>query len=214
SPRSAPLPLTYAGCSVFTAVPSLHACPHQASRRLVVAVRCTPVGLVERLASLHDVEQQRHELPRNGAHGTHPAAAVPRQQRFVLSAVESTLLAPAAREEEELTHQERPPALGLPRAAIDGEPRLIPFRQVHPGELQHLARRDVVVRVPRLGHNLSRYVWTMADHCTQIAAGSMNRRRFDTSGTVAGANGCQSAEPELLGRMSPVPLYPFIRMRS
>src|SRR5690606_10829888 len=102
----------------LTAVPSLQRYLRQPSRRLVETVRCTPMGLVERLTRLHDVEQHRHQLPRNGAHGAHPTAAVPRQQRFVLSAVESPLLTPAAGQEEELSPEQGPSALGLPGPSV------------------------------------------------------------------------------------------------
>jgi len=70
---------------------------------MVATVRRTAAGLVERLARLHDVEKQRYQLPRYGTNGAHHSAAVPRQQRFVLRAVEPTFLPPAAGEEEELT---------------------------------------------------------------------------------------------------------------
>src|SRR5690606_9357287 len=128
-------------CLTLTAVPSLQRYLRQPSRRLVETVRCTPMGLVERLAGLHDMEQQRHELPRNGAHGAYPTSAVPRPQRFVLSAVEPALLPPAAGQEEELPPEQGPSALGLPWPTVNREPRIAGLDQVHPGQLQDLARR-------------------------------------------------------------------------
>src|SRR5690606_20036850 len=125
-------------CLTLTAVPSLQRYLRQPSRRLVETVRCTPMGLVERLTRLHDVEQQRHELPRNGAHGAHPAAAVPRHERFVLRTVEPAPLAPAARQEEELPPEQGPSALGLPWPSVNREPRIAGLDQVHPRQLEHL----------------------------------------------------------------------------
>jgi len=64
------------------------------------AVGRTPAPRVERFTRLHDVQQHRHELPRYGAHRTRLLAAIPSTQRQVLLAVESSLLTPAASEQE------------------------------------------------------------------------------------------------------------------
>src|SRR5690606_12839095 len=78
--------------------------------------------------------------------------AVPREERLVLTPGEPPLLAPAARKEEELAPERRTPALRLPEPPAHGDAALLPS-QVHPGELQDLTRRDVVVRVAQLGHD-------------------------------------------------------------
>src|SRR5690606_33196001 len=68
----------------------------------------------EGLTGLHQVEQHRHQLPRHGAHRADLGPSVPGEERLVLAPGEPPLLAPAARQEEELAPERRTPALRLP----------------------------------------------------------------------------------------------------
>jgi len=108
-----------------------------------------PTREIERLGRVHHLEQHRHELPCNGADRAGlglPAA----QHRVVVLAAQPSSLAPATREQEELPPKERPATLGLPNAAAHRGAALF-ARQIHPGELEHLARRFLPVRFPEIG---------------------------------------------------------------
>src|SRR5690606_9147422 len=112
------------------------------ARLLTIALE--PHLRAEGLTGLHQVEQHWHHLPRHGAHRADLGPAVPGEERLVLAPGGPSLLTKAARQEEELAPERRTPALGLPEPPAHGDAALLP-RQVHPGELQDLTRRDVVV---------------------------------------------------------------------
>src|SRR5690606_13154178 len=76
-------------------------------------------------------------------------------EREVLLAVEPPRLAPPAGEQEELPPEQGAPVLRLAGAAADRGAALL-LGERHPGELEDLTRRDVVVRVTQLCHDGSR----------------------------------------------------------
>lgn len=118
------------------------------ARRYPVVDRA-PAHLVEGFPGLHDVEQQGHELPGDGAHRTGLRPAIAGPERQVLASIEAPGHTPAGRQQEELSAKRRPAPLGLLDPPAHRRAALFP-RQVHTRELQDLAWRLLGLRRPEL----------------------------------------------------------------